>query len=205
MAGVIIVSKPVVEVFLSYRSPYSYLAGPRAFALAERFEIDLRYRGVRPMVTRGVPLPNAKRLYILMDAKREADRLGMPFGNIFDPLGEGALRCLNIGEYANTLGLAGAFFIRATRAIWAEGQDVRKDAVLAALCKESGLSWDVCRKAIDDPAITDQIEKNIAHLRELGQWGVPTFAFEGEVFWGQDRIVDLESALKKAGLREKKR
>ena len=50
------------------------------------------------MAMRGQPLPLAKRLYILRDAKREADRLGLPFGKIHDPLGEGVWRCLTIAS-----------------------------------------------------------------------------------------------------------
>ena len=35
---------------------------------------------------------------------------------------------------------------------------------------------------------------------DLGHWGVPVFVFDGELFWGQDRIEDLELALRDAGL-----
>ena len=34
---------------------------------------------------------------------------------------------------------------------------------------------------------------------KLTDMGVPTFAFDGELYWGQDRIVDLEHALREAG------
>ena len=37
-------------------------------------------------------------------------------------------------------------------------------------------------------------------LLDLGQWGVPVFVLSGEPFWGQDRIEDLEAALRDAGL-----
>ena len=191
---------PTVDFFFSFRSPYSYLAGPRAFRLPERFNIELVYRGVRPMVTRGVPLPAVKRLYILTDAKREADWLGMPFGNIFDPLGEGALRCLHVAEYAAELRVAPAFVLAASRAIWAEGRDVAEDDVLRRLCDGAGLDWAGCRQAVEDPRFRARIEENARLLGELGQWGVPTFVFQGEAFWGQDRIVDLERALGDAGL-----
>src|SRR5690242_17744777 len=91
---------PVVEYFFSFRSPYSYLSAPRAFALAERYPVKLVYRGVRPMAMRGQPLPRAKQFYILRDAKREADHLQMPFGRMHDPLGDGVWRCLTVAEYA---------------------------------------------------------------------------------------------------------
>ena len=78
------VAKRQVEYFFSFRSPYSYLSAPRAFSLPERFDVDLVWRGVRPMAMRGQPLPRAKQLYILRDAAREAHALGLPFGNIHE-------------------------------------------------------------------------------------------------------------------------
>jgi 2-hydroxychromene-2-carboxylate isomerase len=92
--------RPRVEFFFSFRSPYSYLSAPRAFALAEDYPVELVYRGVRPMAMRGQPLPRSKQFYILRDAKREAGYLDMPFGRMHDPLGDGVWRCLTIAEYA---------------------------------------------------------------------------------------------------------
>jgi 2-hydroxychromene-2-carboxylate isomerase len=195
--------KPKVEFFFSFRSPYSYLAGPRAFALADRFDIELVYHGVRPMVTRGVPLPLAKKLYILRDCAREAKRLGMPFGVIYDPIGAGALRCLYIAELAGALGVQREFVLRASRAIWAEGVRVASDAGLRPLCEEVGIPWQEGVAAMEDPTIAARIEENNARLRAIGHWGVPTFTFDGEVFWGQDRIIDLEMALQDKGVVER--
>ena len=45
-----------------------------------------------------------------------------------------------------------------------------------------------------------RVEANTAALGALGHWGVPVFAFAGELFWGQDRIEDLRIALTDAGL-----
>ena len=42
--------------------------------------IPLVLRPIAPMVARGLPVPQVKRLYIVRDAKRCADRLGIPFG-----------------------------------------------------------------------------------------------------------------------------
>src|SRR5262249_45360323 len=38
-----------LDFFYSFRSPYSYLAAPRAFELPDRFEVNLAFRGVIPM------------------------------------------------------------------------------------------------------------------------------------------------------------
>src|SRR6201992_2059780 len=83
-----------LDYFYSFRSPYSYLSAPRVFALPERFDVEVHFRGVIPMAMRGQSVPRAKRLHTLRDVAREAKRLGMPFGRIHDPIGEWAMRCL---------------------------------------------------------------------------------------------------------------
>jgi len=189
-----------VEFFFSFRSPYSYLAGPRAFALPERFEIELAFRGVIPMVMRGQKVPREKGLHTLRDVAREADRLGIPFGRIHDPLGQGAIRCLVVSEHAVDVGREREFVLGASRAIWGEAVDVSTDAGLQGVCERAGLSWAGCLTALADPAMMARVEANTAALGELGHWGVPVFSLAGELFWGQDRIEDLELALADAGL-----
>ncbi|SEQ90615.1 2-hydroxychromene-2-carboxylate isomerase [Solimonas aquatica] len=188
-----------VEFFFSFRSPYSYLAAPRVFELPERYDIELVWRGVRPMAMRGQPLPRAKQLYILRDAAREAQRLGLPFGPIFDPLGEGVWRCLCIAEYAQRQGHLAVFVKRAARAIWGEGCDVRRDDRLREICEAAGLVWSACREAIGNAGYRQRVEDNTARLAQLGHWGVPTLHYQNQLYWGQDRIEDLEGALRAAG------
>ena len=189
-----------LDFFFSFRSPYSYLAGPRAFALADRFDIELRFRGVIPMAMRGQSVPREKGLHTLRDVAREARRLGMPFGRIHDPLGRGAIRCLIVSERAVDLGREREFVLAASRAIWGEAVDVASDEGLSAICERAGLSWPDCRLALEDPAMMSRVEANTEALAELGHWGVPVFVLRGELFWGQDRIEDLEVALTDAGV-----
>jgi 2-hydroxychromene-2-carboxylate isomerase len=189
-----------VEFFFSFRSPYSYLAGPRAFVLRERFDIELAFRGVIPMVMRGQSVPRQKGLHTLRDVAREADRLGMPFGRIHDPLGQGAMRCLVVSEHARDVAREREFVLGASRAIWGEAVDVSRDGPLRRVCEQAGLAWAACQAALADPEMLARVQANTTALAELGHWGVPVFTLRHELFWGQDRIEDLEVALADAGL-----
>ena len=191
---------PRLDFFFSFRSPYSYLAGPRAFALPERYDVDLVFRGVIPMAMRGQSVPREKSLHTLRDAKREAIRLGLPFGRIHDPIGAGAMRCLLVAEHAVDVHRERAFVLVASRAIWAEAVDVASDDGLRRVCEWSGLEWGPCAAALGDPALRARVDEDTDALAELGHWGVPVFVFEGELFWGQDRIEDLELVLREAAL-----
>ena len=184
-----------IRFFFSFRSPYSYLAGPRAFELARRHDVEIDFRGVLPMAMRGQAVPLAKRLHTLRDTKREATRLGLPFGRVHDPIGDGAVRCLRVSEHAKDVGLIEPFVLTASRAIWGEAVEVASDEGLRRVCERAGLDWTACRAAIDDPAMAERVQANTDELAGLGMWGVPVFTLGDECFWGQDRIEDLEAAL----------
>ena len=83
-----------LELFYSFRSPYSQLILERLESLASFYGVPLHTRPLLPMATRGYPVPLVKRLYILGDAKREADLIGVPFGRVHDPLGLGVERAM---------------------------------------------------------------------------------------------------------------
>jgi 2-hydroxychromene-2-carboxylate isomerase len=187
-----------VDFYFSFRSPYSYLAAPRAFALGDREGVEVTFHGVIPMAMRGQSVPMAKRLHTLRDVKREADRLGMPFGRVHDPIGDGALRCLLVAEHAADAGRVKEFVLAASRAIWAEAVDVARDDGLRPVCERAGLDWEGCATALSDPALRARVDANTERLAGLGHWGVPLFVLDGEQFWGQDRIEDVERALSRA-------
>jgi 2-hydroxychromene-2-carboxylate isomerase len=185
-----------VQFFFSFRSPYSYLAAPRAFALADRFDVEVEFLGVIPMAMRGQSVPVAKRLHTLRDVKREADRLGMPFGRVHDPIGDGAMRCLLVAEHAIDVGRDREFVLEASRAIWSQAVDVSRDDGLRPVCDRAGLDWERCAAAIADPAMRTRVEANTERLADLGHWGVPVFVVGDEQFWGQDRLEDVGLALR---------
>jgi len=80
---------PPLEMFHSFRSPYSYIALQNAFGIADAFGLKLNVRPVLPMVMRGLKVPKNKLLYIVKDANREARRNEIPFGRIADSVGAG--------------------------------------------------------------------------------------------------------------------
>lgn len=194
------VSDTPVDFYFSFRSPYSYLAGPRAFALEDRYAIELRFHGVIPMAMRSQSVPGPKRLHTILDVSREAKRLGMPFGRIHDPIGDGAMRCLLVAQHALDVGRVREFVLIASRGIWGEAIDVASDTGLRIVCERAGLHWQDCLAALEDPLMRERVDADTEALTRIGMWGVPVFVFAGQALWGQDRIEDLEVLLGDAGL-----
>ena len=54
---------------------------------------------------------------------REAERMGMPFGNICDPLGRPTERGLAVLHHANETGRGEAFLLSFLKGVWADGLD----------------------------------------------------------------------------------
>lgn len=185
-----------LELFFSFRSPYSYLALERAGAMASRHGIPLVIKPVLPMVMRGHAVPLVKRLYLARDAAQQARRLGIPFGKICDPLGGGVERCLALFGYAEERGAALAFCASAGRGIWAEALDVTKDDELAIVVRRAGLDWREARASLRDESWRERVEQNRVELLGRGLYGVPSFRLGDVTYWGQDRLDRLEEHLK---------
>lgn len=186
----------VLHFYCSLRSPYSYLAVRRCLDLADHYGAKLKIRFVLPMVMRGLPVPKAKRLYIVRDAKREAERLGIPFGRIADPLGLPTERGLAVLNHAIAAGKGAQFLDAFTRAVWSEGIDAGSDKGLLTIAKRAELDESFVRDALADPSWRDVAQANRDEMMRLGLWGVPCFRVDdGPAYWGQDRMWLVERDL----------
>jgi 2-hydroxychromene-2-carboxylate isomerase len=185
-----------LEFWYSFRSPYSYLAAVELLRHREQSRFaNLQLRPVLPMVMRGLPVPRAKRLYIVRDVKRCADALGIPFGAIHDPVGDGVLRLLTVFPYEADADTQLRYCAIAGQSIWAEGLDLRRDDALASVFARCGLDWPAAQRKLAAGIDTRQAEAHREALFAAGLWGVPSFRLGGFTTWGRDRIWMLERLL----------
>ena len=196
--------KPVVKMYSDFKSPYAFLAFKPGLALADKYDIEVKWRpfqlrlkgkGQRSIYSEW------KVKYSYMDARRHANRLyerQMLRGplKIFDTtpalIGslfaerQGALNqfCENVFE---------SFFKREFAADNAEE--------VADLIENIGLSRNDYFKYLDGDG-KKEFELCLEEAVNDNIFGVPMFVFNGEQFWGADRIWLLEETLKDAGLRK---
>ncbi len=212
-----------VEVFWSFRSPYSYLATPRIAEMAARYDLDLKIRPVYPLAVRvdGFFERQDPRwpMYVVRDVFREAQRLGMTFGPPRpDPIVMNMAtreiakeqpyirRLTHLGQLAAEQGRGIPFICEVSRTIWGgETPGWDQGAHLAKAAERAGL--DLARLDAQALAEAERIEAAIqashARMDQVGHWGVPTFVFENEPFFGQDRIDTLIWRLGQRGLTER--
>jgi 2-hydroxychromene-2-carboxylate isomerase len=193
----------VCELWFSFRSPYSYLALERIEAVLAPYGVPLVLKPIAPLVARGLPLPGVKRMYIVRDAKREADRHGIPFGELCDPLGPGIDHCIAIAHRAAQHGQAMAFARSAMRGIWAEALDMTEYVDLRTVVERAGIAWDDARAALAPEAVGEATKAAQASATELAVyslWGVPSVRCGELVAWGQDRLDLLADRLRRHAL-----
>ena len=184
-----------LALYFSFRSPYSYIALARTYALADHYGLDLKIRPVLPMVMRGLTVPKAKRFYILKDAAREARLHAVPFGKVCDPVGAGVERCMAIWPFAEKEGRLREWLRAAGTGIWSQGINAASDNGLKFLVENAGLDWNRARRWLDDDSWRDLAEDNRNAMMEAGSWGVPSFMTQDDMIWGQDRFAIIEQRL----------
>ena len=195
--GAALPTKPVIDFFLSFRSPYTAIVVDRVAALANAYNADLRLRFVLPMVMRNLPVPKAKGEYILSDTAREARRIEAPFGKICDPVGRPVERGYSLLPWAIEQG-RGLDYVQAfLRSVWAEGVDANSNSGMRRIVEAAGLDWKLARNIIGNNDWRDEAEANRLEMMSLGVWGVPSFKIGDVVTWGQDRLWVIENELEK--------
>jgi 2-hydroxychromene-2-carboxylate isomerase len=148
------------------------------------------------MVMRGLEVPKAKRLYIAFDAKREADRLGVPFGHVCDPLGKGIGYCMALFyRCAESRGNELELVHSIGKGAWSEARDISHVPDLVYLAGRAGISEADVRAALEDKSWKAKAKANRDALTALGLWGVPTLRIGGYATWGQDRVPFIDEEL----------
>lgn len=190
----------VLHWYLSFRSPYTGIVGERVKALSDAYGAELKLRFVLPMVMRGMAVPRNKGRYIFGDTMREAERLGIPFGNACDPVGKPVERGYAVLQKAIELGRGYEFAQSFLTGVWSDGIDAGSDKGLRCLTERAGLSWDDMSPLIGSDHWRDEAEANQQEMFAYSIWGVPSFRVDEVATWGQDRLWVIEDAL--AGKRD---
>jgi 2-hydroxychromene-2-carboxylate isomerase len=212
-----------IDVFWSFRSPYSYLATPRMVALEKEWDIKFSIRPVYPIAVRlDGWFKNANPMwlpYLVRDVMREGERHATPF---MWPRPDPILMDIQTGEVSKQqpyihrltrLGVAAAergrglpFIYEVASTLyggqvqnWHEGAHLSEAASRAGI-DLAELDAEIAR---DVDRYESMIKANEEAHRKAGHWGVPTFAFNGEPFFGQDRIDALMWRLGQHGLKRR--
>lgn len=210
-----------IDIFWSFRSPYSYLVTPDLIRLREDYRVSVTLRPVLPIALRAkatvFDAKDKKRpQYIVMDSYRRAKFLGLPMAwpkpdpviqdrETFEVSAEQPYiwRLSKLGIEAERRGKGIDFACHVALLLWGGTSDWNEGDHLARAVAKAGLDLAELEAAFEQYDGEAEIAKNHELLEQAGHWGVPTMVFDGEPFFGQDRIDTLRWRLDEAGLRRK--
>ena len=96
---------------------------------------------------------------------------------------------------AQTLGIFERYVDEVFAHMWAEPKKLDDPAVLKAALLESALPADRLFELVQTPAVKDALLANTQRAVERGTFGSPTFFVDGEIYFGKDRLRDVEEAI----------
>jgi 2-hydroxychromene-2-carboxylate isomerase len=174
--------------YFDFISPFAYLQFKHFDRLPPSLEVRLQ-----PLLFAGLlghwahkgpaEIP-AKRIQTYRYCHWYAARLGVPFrtppAHPFNPL-----KVLRLAIALDATPRAvGTIF----NYIWGEGGDVHSDEGFAKLCDR--LQLDDASSMISASPVKTALRENTARAIAAGVYGIPTFAIDGELFWGFD-LTDM--------------
>lgn len=212
--------EPLVSLFWSFRSPYSYILLPRIVELGATHRIAIDLRIVHPAAIRNpgyfARMDPLARPYFMRDSARCAAFHGMKFRRpVPDPIAQDpktlaiapeqphARRLGRLGIEAVARGRGLEFACEVAALLWDGSVDGWHEGPhLAGATARAGLDLGELERAVaaDPDRYERALADNDAALRADGHWGVPTMVFEGEPFFGQDRFDQLVWRLRQRGL-----
>ena len=194
----------MIEFFFDCSSPWTYLAFHNIQPLAREFGEEIIWRPIlvggifntiNPSVyaTRDNPVP-AKLAYQKKDMADWARQAGLAIKmrpTVFPVNSVKAMRgCIFLGK--DMVPFARAVF----EIYWGEDQDISQDAVLAEVCKRTGVDPQKLLAGIAQQQVKDQLKANTDEVMARGGFGSPTIFLAGDdMYFGNDRLELVRAAL----------
>ena len=194
-------ARPPVIFFFDVHSPWSYLASTLIGRLARRHGVPILWRpvhlanlmerigGMRPLDQNP-----ARVAWYRQDI---ADRMAQ-HGLAYDPHPDYPLRpsrALRSCVYAAEEGRADAFVQALMRGYWFEKKDISDITVLQRMADAAGLGPRRVAEIVGDERYKAAVCANTDDAVARGVFGVPSFLFDGKLFFGSDRMDLLDAAV----------
>ncbi len=199
-------TKPAIDFYFDFSSPYGYLAATRINALAAHHQRRVNWRpillgpmfkvaGTAPLLS--VPL---KGPYSGRDIPRTARFLGIPYKqpNPF-PIGtQNAARAFYWLSDSDRV-KAHQFAMACYTTYFAQGIDISSTEKVADIAANLGVDRMQVLAAMADPAVKERLKNEVDTALAKGVFGSPYIIVDGEPFWGNDRLDQVDAWLATGG------
>ena len=198
--------KPAIDFYFDFSSPYGYLASTRIDALAARHHRKVTWRpillgpmfkaaGTAPLTS--VPL---KGPYAVRDFLRTSRFLKIPYAQpAAFPIGtQNAARVfywLSDRDEVKARQFARACY----GTYFAEGIDISAAEKVADIAAQLGEERAAVLATITDPVVKERLKNEVDSALARGVFGSPYIIVDGEPFWGNDRLDQVEAWIETGG------
>ncbi len=192
-----------VVVWTDYVSPYAFVAKAWAYDLERDYDLALEWRpytldiaAFQGSVAERDPHHWRRVRYAYMDARRFANKQGL---TLMGPKKIFYARPVNAGMlYAQRHGVFRRYNDLAFERFWRRELDAESVEAVEALLIEAGAPAGFAAFLAGKGGT--QHDRLRAEAEASGVFGVPSFVFDGELFWGGDRIGLLRERLDEKGV-----
>ncbi|MCO4864359.1 2-hydroxychromene-2-carboxylate isomerase [Cupriavidus sp. WGlv3] len=195
----------LVDYYLTPQSPYVYMGHARFSDIAARHGAQVNLKpcdlGKVFSVSGGLPLaqrPPQRQAYRLVELRRWSAFLNIPLNvepTFFPVSGDAASKLIIAAQLAHGTARAMALTGAIGAAVWAQQRNIADAATLAQIADEAGLDGAGLLKASEAQSVQAAYAQNTQDAISAGVFGAPWYVFDGEPFWGQDRLDFLDRAL----------
>jgi len=188
-----------IEFFFDFTSPYSYLLSEQIEAVATRHGRSVAYKpvllGAIFKVSGMVPLVDVplKGEYVKRDFARCARFANVKFNMpvTFPVSTVTAARAL-LWLQGNGSAKSVPFVHKTLRAYFVEGQNISEPEVIAAIATDLGIDGKTLLAGTQEQAVKDRLKALVDEAIVRGVFGAPYVFVDGEPFWGNDRLPQIE-------------
>ena len=189
-----------IDFHFDFSSPYSFLASEQIEPLAARHGRTVTFRptllGIVFKASGGAPLTEQygpKARYSVHDFERSARFAGIRYRHPSKfPIGAvGASRAV-LWLQQHRPEKANEFVHAVFRAFFQDDRDISDMAVVAQIAQATGLDGAALMEAAQNPEIKDALRRRVEEAVAAGVFGAPTIVVDDEVFWGNDRLPQIE-------------
>jgi 2-hydroxychromene-2-carboxylate isomerase len=188
-----------IEFYFDFSSPYAYLASEQIEALAARYgrSVDFRpvllgaaFKASGQQVLVDVPM---KGDYSRHDFARSARFAGVPL-KMPEPFPIGTVGAARAYLWLKDADPARAtpFLHAAFRAYFVDGLNISEPSVLAGVLRQVGADPQRVADAVAQPQIKERLKALVDESLSRGVFGAPFMFVDGEAFWGNDRLPQVE-------------
>ena len=213
-----------IDLYFSYRSPYSYLILPRMLKLKEKYDIEINFKIVYPIAIRMPEWFEGKNFFTffffkMIDMRLQAKKLGIPFTSKLkpDPIRQNIMTgkisshqpyifdICHLGQMAQIKGVGMEFAFEVSSLIFGGVENWNTDENLSEAAKKVGLDLNQLRESVNvhEEEIIGQIKQNQVDQLNAGHHGVPLTVIGDKHFFGQDQFDKIMETLKEKGLKER--